>query len=168
MSEQDINPLSLKEDLIDAILAVNNEGVDDDMLTIEAVGLVHSVVDIDNPMGFIQGNNGAAMAGVSYLSAKPNAVSDRGAGISTLQFVILINVSTMAGGQSSYENPDAEKANNLLYGIQRLMQGRMSKTGYCWMWGGHGLLPDADSLNDNLLVFQQVWEVRHGYRGYSG
>lgn len=165
MSRQDINPATLKEELIDALLEVNNAGVSDDQLNIAPVGLVYNVIDIDNPMGFIVGETSQPIAGVAYMSARPLETTDRGAGISVLQFVILVNVSANATGNSEYSNESAVKANDLLYGVQRLMQGRTSRTGYGWMWGGHGLLPDTQSLNDGLLVYQQVWEVKHGYKG---
>lgn len=167
MSKPDINPMDLKQELMEALTEINDLGVNDDQLTIEPIGLIAEPFDIDNPMKFVEGESTFARAGVAFINSRPDAIDPRGAGLSTLQFVILLSVSAHSSGASTYANAEAVKANNLLYAMQRFMQGRVSQTGYNWMWAGHGLLPDAEDLNDGLLVYQQVWEVKHGYKGHS-
>lgn len=169
MSRLDINPLELVDDLADAINEIDQNGVNGNLLTLPATNVLSSpAFPIDYPDNFLKGEGGGVYACAAFVNSVPTDVKDRGAGISTLQFVILISVS------KSDHNPDMEisesciKVNQLLYALQRRLQGWPSATGYNWAWAGHGLVPDAEASNSSLAIYQQVWQVKHGYMGYEG
>ena len=169
MSRQDINPLELLDDLTDIINEVDTQGVQGSLLTIDPINVLDSpAFSIDYPANFLKGEGEGVCAGVALINSVPVSVSDRGAGLCTLQFVILISVSKSDYNPDMALSDDCVKVNQLLYALQRRLQGCRSATGYNWSWAGHGLIPDDDVSNSSLALYQQVWHVKTGYMGFEG